>query len=192
MFIKNNCIINTCFVPPGNNGTLEQIDEFVFNSGIHKKLSIDFSDEKTLTSWSDIIGEILTDSHISLINDCNSSRYQGNNILSSSTFLSNFDDIQSKLNCIDFTGKYKINCPIKFINDKADNIDFLECIRKLLDQYYVEYNKISNEFRRNVYNKNLSEFYISEIEFLVKEIRSHLWHYYIGKDNDKYNPHRKR
>jgi len=141
--LKVNCNINTCFVPPGDIHTLELIKQFSMQSGIHKKLSIDFTKNDTVLSWCNYIGDVLSCPQISImeINNIDSTKsvYNTSNVLDGYIFDSirpiyNMNDIKPKIKikCYDFSGIHVHNISYKITNDIMSHDLFAICLKKCL------------------------------------------------------------
>jgi hypothetical protein len=154
--LKVNCNINTCFVPPGSMQTLKLINKYSMHSGIHEKLSIDFSRHDTVRSWCDFIGNVLSSEQVSIMeidnDDDTRSIYNTSNVLNGYIVESirpmyNIKDLKKnkKIKCYDFSGNHIHIISYKTTNNIMSHELFAICLKKMYNSIKKEFTKLQQD-----------------------------------------------
>lgn len=194
--LKNNCNINTGFIPPGAIETLKLIESYSMESGIHEKLSIDFSKQNTVIEWCKFIGNVLSNDQASIMEidnkDSTISIYNTSQNIEGYIFQSirpifNINEFNENINikCYDFSGYHEHNILSDFTNEKMSHYLFSICLKKTHNSIYKNFEKLKNEIndhnskRKNVKILNNK---IKENFKLLKNLKRHI---YLEKNKKK-------
>lgn len=156
VLMKKNCNINTCFVPPGSIETLELIRSNCMNSGIHEKLSTDFTKENTVDTWCNFIGDVISSKQNSILEvtnyDSTKSIYNTTDIIDdyiekSIRPIYKIKDVYSKQNlvCYDYSGKHFHKISSRVSKKSLSHEIYSICIKKMFNDLNTEFNAVESK-----------------------------------------------